>query len=627
MRRELPNLKFGARDDLRLPSAANSVRAVSVADAAALALLLLVLGTLAGASLSWLVLGHLSGLPAFVCGIGLALVACRFALEDREQLLRIRASLVVVAGLGLSVAPNLVVHDFSYDGQQYHQEAVSALADGWNPLGPQPFTGVHELWINAYAKGPWTWSAVWAQLTGSLEAGKSLHLLLGAAAALSVYGALRHALCIERRLSAWLAILAALNPVLAYQWATHMNDSLLGSLLLVALSRGLVIAAVPEARSSRSKAVTLLMLAAATALLAATKSSGLAYGILLGATGVMVCVLARRWSSLREVVVATSAGLIFGVLVIGWNPYVTNTLRHGHPLYPLAGSEKVDIISGNSPRGVVAAGQFSQLFGSAFSRSHSYLAPVRPRSWADCTGASAALPEDPNSQRMPAIRPKWPGSMELAELKVFSVRSDVRIGGFGPWFSLALVLALAAFMLAVARGGLRGRGLGLALLVPGTVLLLSLVFPEPWWARYVPQLALLPIALAAGAMLGSGLQWVRRLGGAALVVVSVNALLVTGLFAAGVAVRELDARTQLASLAALSSPEKPLPVLMCLEPALASRLQSFGVHTRAGSVKESCTRWVTLHHSGVLLCLPADSESGYREESPLVSRMKSALGL
>ena len=56
--------------------------------------------------------------------------------------------------------------------------------------------------------------------------------------------------------------------------------------------------------------------------------------------------------------------LIFSVCIIGFNPYVTNTINNGNPLYPLAGKDKIDIMTPNTPASFRYDGQFEKLIKS-----------------------------------------------------------------------------------------------------------------------------------------------------------------------------------------------------------------------------------------------------------------------
>jgi len=575
-------------------------RAADAAEVAAAALLSAVVACLAWSQLGWLLSWHFSGAQSLCVGgtALLAVMAVAFRRLGPQATFQAGVTAAICALVSLGLAS--IVKDYSYDGQRYHQQAVLALAGGWNPLRDEPLQGANSLWINGYAKGPWTWSAAWLDATGNIEMGKSLHVWLSASAGLLAYGALLRLPALGRAAAWWIAVLAAANPVLLYQWPTHMNDSLVGSLLLALASQSARLALSPSGGSRA--AYGWLAAALALALLPTVKSSGMAYGLLVCVAAWAVALVARRLDLLRAVTLLAAASLLPAALLLGWNPYVTNTLRHGHPFYPLAGAANVDIITGNSPAGLQEAGRVGQWLGSLFSESHSEL----------------------GDSNQPAFRPKWPGVVTGQELARFSSKTDMRIGGFGPWFSLGLVLAMVAAAAAAARATSRAMFCAAALAV--AILALTLAFPEPWWARYVPQMYLLPLVLVAAvlAIAGRGV-WTRKLAVSALVVLSLNALAVAGTFAAGAAVRELDLRTQVASLAALSSADRPLAVSLGEEPSLGLRLSASAVHWRLAGERETCGQWVTLHQSGVRICLPPGSAAKYQHESPAVLHIKSFL--
>ena len=574
----------------------------SASEAACASLLVLMAGLLVGANLGWFFGRHLFGISALVLGLALALILCLTSTYGHSTTVSggrsMNALLLLGSALAVSLLPALTVHDYSYDGQEYHLQAVRILVEGWNPLGSEQFRGMHELWVNGYAKGPWTWAAVLSQVLGSDEAGKSLNILAACAGGLSVYSLLYDELSFGRRAAVGAAILSAANPVLAYQWATNLNDSIIGSLILVALSRQMALLLRQERGTAIKSALLHLSLGSAISLLVSTKLSGSAYGLMLGFIGVVSLALLGHWRAARAVAGSVTSGLLIGVFVLGWNPYVTNSVQHGHPFYPLYGTGKVDIITSNRPVGVEEVSRVGQLWRSVFSESHSEL----------------------ERDRASAFRPKWPGTFTLKELKLFVAKTDMRIGGFGPLYSLAVVLGCVAFVLTVAER-LRGRKLCLAFFIPVTVVFMSSIFPEPWWARYVPQMALLPLALAGAASCVKG-RWVRGLGIATWSVAAVNSTLVIALFLSGLTVRELDSREQIGSLARISVAYGPIAVDWGRSPALAKRFDDYGVRWRPPISDEPCARWISLHQSSVRVCLPQDSDSNYRDESAWAKGVK-----
>jgi len=97
---------------------------------------------------------------------------------------------------------------------------------------------------------------------------------------------------------------------------------------------------------------------------------------------------------------------------------------------------------------------------------------------------------------------KVPGAIYPSELK--SLAYDTRRGGFGPFFSLAFFTALASavyLLRAINKTNHEIAGQSLAIASMGIVLLgASIVFPESWWARYVPFVWLAPVLLVAAVL-------------------------------------------------------------------------------------------------------------------------------
>lgn len=506
-----------------------------------------------------------------------------------------RTAVLFAACLGLAAS----LHDFSHDGQQYHQQAILALAQGWNPLGPAEYLGPHALWVNSYTKGVWLYAAALESLGLGVEAGKSFNLLAALAAGLLCADLLIEPFGLRRRWAWAVAGVMAFNPVFASQWPTYYNDNVVGSLLL---ALGVSSVAWLRAPAERWKAQA-MALGLSLFLVANVKSSGLAYAMLVMVALVIALARVRSVARLKRVVAAAGVGLLLAVATVGFNPYVTNTLRHGHPLYPLRGGH-ADIISGNASAEFLARSRVEQLLLSVFSRSRS-IVESEQRGAAD------------------QFQLKVPGAIDAAELEVFFSKTDTRIGGFGPWFSLTVVAALLTAALLVLRGRLSWReAAGLAAL-PAVLLAMALMFPQPWWARYVPQLWLLPPAIAAAAwLLRPGDTLVRRSATVVLALALVNSALVAALFAARSVTREMDFQTQAAALRRIAEADGPIPVAADSTPSSLYRLRSLGVAVRERQPADRCDLTPVVVYAHAALCLREDQRARYREESPTLLAMK-----
>jgi len=408
-------------------------------------------------------------LPALATGAAVSAWAARPA--TRSQALRetARAATLLVACTCAALLFGTAFFDVSWDGQVYHQQAVLALAEGWNPLRDPPLPvelRADNIWINHYPKAAWIAQAILLRATGSLEATKGLQLLPLASAALLVFAALR-ARGARAATAVVLSALIAGNPVALAQVFSFYNDGMGASLMTAML-------ALAWHWRRRCDPWLLLALAACIVVMVNLKFTGLVYGVLLSA-GLTLYVRRRgvavdRSAHFRWFVAAIAGAFAIATLVVGFDPYVSNLLRKGHPFYPLMGQGAVDIIT------IQLAPAFHTL-----ARPTRFLVGLFAR--ADEHNVAPML--------------KWPFALGASELRAIGY-PDVRIGGFGPLFGLAVLLAAAI--------GLLRRRLGVV--VPAkawalAALLVGIAFCNPalWWARYVPHLWLLPVGLLALALL------------------------------------------------------------------------------------------------------------------------------
>ena len=60
---------------------------------------------------------------------------------------------------------------------------------------------------------------------------------------------------------------------------------------------------------------------------------------------------------------------VIAIVLVGFSTYVTNTMDHGHPFYPLAGEGKKDIMTGNQPTAFNNINGVQRLMISIFSKT------------------------------------------------------------------------------------------------------------------------------------------------------------------------------------------------------------------------------------------------------------------
>ena len=341
----------------------------------------------------------------------------------------------------------------------------------------------------------------------------------------------------------------------------------------------------------------MLVLLAGIKFTSAVMAAGLACAapILLRAGGL-------RGPCWRKLILSSVSALGVAVFLAGVNPYVSNMLRHGHPFHPLMGKDRIDIIGKHADSAFLERDRFSKLFLSTFSRSHNRL---------------------PAFNAGPTIALKAPFSVSLGELETFYAKTDVRVGGFGPLFSGVVVVAFLTVALVLLRHGPAPLGGVLAI---GLVIFSSaMILPEPWWARYVPQLWLLPVLAGMAPFVANCGGWPRRFGVLTLSLILLNAALVAGLAWFGVVKRELDLRAQMHGLS-LAGAVRPVeiswPEGRSFESSGRVRLKSFGVNYVVAAAS-SCARPMPVVASNGLVCFGSQSPDPTRFASALAGFLGS----
>jgi len=379
--------------------------------------------------------------------------------------------------------------DQSWDSTAYHQEAILQMVDGWPEFPDKlPASIPYNTKIDTYPKAAWIISASIYSATSSLEGTKLLHVVLFACAFLFLYGALLQASGVSSGVALLIAAAAALNPVVIYQSLSFYVDGQLSSLVTALV--GLILLMLAGVRRHH-----LVLLAALIVLLINIKQTGVVYaGILTIALLALIYINRREWFQ-RSLIAAAIGGLL-GLVVFGYSPYVTNTINHGNPVYPILGRENVDFEAGHRPPDFNEMNAVNRLLRSTFSE------PTVAKDAPSVLRIPFTITQDNFISRF------W--------------GADIRLGGWGVLFSGALTLSLLGLLLLffVPR---KPRTVGLILL--GAVAVSVLVNPEAWWARFAPQWYL--VALIPGALLLFGTRLpVRAFGLVIVLVLLVNSSLV-----------------------------------------------------------------------------------------------------
>jgi hypothetical protein len=434
------------------------------------------------------------------CIFGLASAYAFIVIAWRPSRRRVRhatvSALLFTALLLLATTAGAQVYDISWDGQAYHQEAILQLASGLNPI-VQEGSGEYATWIDHYPKANWYVGAAVFRALGDIEAGKLNNLLLMVAAGLLLYRAARTFDGLTPGRAALLSTLAALNPVSVSQALSFYVDGQIGSLILCLIATGCI-----AYRENGHHGLSLFLHAASLVLLVNTKFTGVVYAAIMAAA-VMAC--HRHRSTVRGYSIFFATVMIVAVFFVGYAPYYRNLTERGHMFYPVMGRQAIDILTYNSQTDFVDSNRFANMLTSLFSRSAN-------------TGAAGVS------------ELKLPLTIDRSEVLAFDGMPDMRIGGFGPWFSGILIVSHVLLASLVLTRRFSRRALALYVCLVASVC----VNPAMWWARYVPQLWFVPIVILAEAL--------RRDLGPALAVLRVTLVFFILTNACFISIRYLDAQ-------------------------------------------------------------------------------------
>ena len=351
------------------------------------------------------------------------------------------------------------IPDHGFDAQSYHLPSVLQLLNGWRPM----IEATDLTMSNHYPSGMWTILAGFNSIFG-FESGRAIGPILMLAAGGAVWTMLRtiNVAAVPR---AVVTVLLVANPVAMSQIFTAFADGVLYELALILICSLLMM--LEDRRLS-----TAMLAGAAMILVFNTKLAGLLFAplamvtwgsLLLLRLGPVVALMQER--RLQAAVLVMAGVLALGF--VGWRPYVINVLEYQRLVYPPANELGYDPGTGNQlPANLSTAGPIPKLAALFFART-------------DIDGGPVEF--------------KVPGTLARHELRM---STDTRNGGFGPFFGAATLVALAALAWATLRptSSTPNRDRSEVLLgLTAYGVLATVLFPEPWWARFVPLAWLIPL--------------------------------------------------------------------------------------------------------------------------------------
>lgn len=368
--------------------------------------------------------------------------------------------------------------DTSWDGQGYHQTAVIALKEGWNPIYsadislPQELPS--EIFAKSYPSAVWEIQATIYALTDRINSAKIINLAIAIVSGGVIYSLLRK-LNLGKIVSFLVSTLIVLQPLYIVQFLSFMQDGL-GYQLVLTAAASLAIFAIDK--SSRWAASIFIL---SEVFLVSSKYSHLPLAAILGAIFSPIVInrfLNKDYSVTRRLKIFVLLALV-PLLIFAYLPYGRNLVFHHHPFYPtnvadLSGS----VTYNNLPHNLQNENKLVQFFYGIFSESQ--------------TVESGDTRSETNLAKL-----KIPFTFSPNEIANAARLYNNRVGAIGPLYSGAFLVALIfAISMAFKAETMKQKYTIYAIFFSATIVIFSsLLVPTPNLIRYVSQVQFLPFLL------------------------------------------------------------------------------------------------------------------------------------
>ena len=366
----------------------------------------------------------------------------------------------------------------TWDGNWYHKNAVGLLKNGWNPTresardfyisNRNPIKISHEksqklIYENHYAKGAWIFASNIYKLTGNIETGHSINLIIMVATfCLLVFLLLCKISIIP---SILISAITVFNPISAPQLFLFYNDGLLGLLVVDAI---IALILIVSQRNKIYSTIGLTIFFITTTILANIKFTGLVFLFLFSLTFFVYMIITPklRKTIAKKMLLVGFCSVLFSVAIVGFSPYISNINNGFHPLHPLAGKDKIDIMTGNSPK--------------EFANHNKLLIPL--------PFVKSIFSKLDNFSYSSDKKTELKIPFTISESELINLKTvDARISGNGIFFSGLFLISIVVIFIWLIKG-YKAKSIdfkiSICIIVP--LILIVFIFKEMWWARYFP---------------------------------------------------------------------------------------------------------------------------------------------
>lgn len=367
-------------------------------------------------------------------------------------------------------------YDLTVDGNTYHKIAIKYLENNWNPLyeSSENFekrnhlenTNRNHLWVDHYPKATWIIASTMYHMTGYIESGKCITVLLLITMGFLSFSFLSSFL--NKKQSFILSVLLALNPIVLAQLFNFYVDGIMGMCFVMEL----ILLFMISFTEKQNIWIWSIFMAVCT-IFVNLKFTGLLYSGIIAAVFYFYWLYKYRKEKnfikyFKNITLCFTITFSIAIFLVGSSSYVRNTVVKHNPLYPLIGKDKVDIITTMQPKIFNKISMPQKFVWSMFSKTENVT----------------------YNDGKPTL--KNPFRIYQSELDGLTI-PDIRIAGFGPWSALYFMLGIFTL---VFTGGLLYRQdkekIHYILLPTIAIIISAIAVGENWWARYVPQLYLFP---------------------------------------------------------------------------------------------------------------------------------------
>ena len=422
------------------------------------------------------------------------------------------------------------VYDSTADGNTYHKLAIGCMKNGWNPCyeSSEDFNkeqgnvfdtsdeNINTLWIDHYAKATEIFGAVVYSFTGNIECGKAYTLIL----MYSAFGIIFAYLYDEKKRSLLASIIVSVllvfNAITVVQiFNYYVDGALMISILMIIFSL------IRECENNKedkrtSQKENLIILACNIILCINIKFTGVAFAaVYCFAFYVYWLIKSYRTSKeefkkqLKTYTIFYIITVVVSIVIVGFSSYTKNFIDHGHPLYPLYGEGHVaNMVVMEQPSSFNDKSHLEIFLISIFSKGEN------------------VSPTYSSENIQPTL--KMPFTILDGEIKNYSI-PDIRVGGFGPLFSVVFIASIIGTIYIIASL-IKNKKWNMLIpygLILGITAILILALDGNYWARYIPYFYSIPMLVLSYLLWNKDQKLKYILGIILSIVMFVNVSLVT----------------------------------------------------------------------------------------------------